>query len=461
MRIFDAMRSHKPIVLIFAVAVVVRAALLFWIYTQHNQNLLSAIIASDGYYEISQNLIAGNGFSRSLHLPIIPDSIRTPLYPLFIAGFVSVFKSYWAVIFAQIIIGSFIPILGWRLILRMTGEQTIATFVGVALAVEPFGVWLSTALLTETLFTALFLCFSIYYVRYMKQFDYGSLIIAGIFLGLATLTKPTTQYLPLLLFVHAVWYFRKHLRAALVGHFAMFFLVFFLILSPWLYRNYKTFNAFRLSVQPVANLYLYLVPSAIALESRIGFEDARNAFFSAEGIADTDAVHLGNDSFFKTRALNVLKDYPLGLIKSIGVSLATFFTHDGYFTVIQRLGYLQEMVWRVPALSLALSHPLEAVRTLQGVLFGPGVLVVVGRVMWLAIAVASAFGFYTFVRLRRRALPGITFFIALIVLYFACTTTINGLAVNARFRFPVNPLVYFLTLYGVFHLVRYDVDQRT
>ena len=41
----------------------------------------------DGYYEIAENLIAGNGFSKEIRSPFIPDSIRAPIYPLFLAGF--------------------------------------------------------------------------------------------------------------------------------------------------------------------------------------------------------------------------------------------------------------------------------------------------------------------------------------------------------------------------------------
>jgi len=126
----------------------------------------------DGYYEIAENLLHGTGFSRSITEPAIPDSVRTPLYPLFIAGILALFKSYYVVFFVQILIGSLIPFLAYRIALQLRLSEKIAFLSALLLAIEPLTVFLATTLQAETLFTALFLFGISFFLHYIEEQRY-------------------------------------------------------------------------------------------------------------------------------------------------------------------------------------------------------------------------------------------------------------------------------------------------
>ncbi|HUM38042.1 MAG TPA: hypothetical protein PLQ85_14315, partial [Anaerolineae bacterium] len=43
-------------------------------------------VDAEGYHLLARNLLAGNGLALSWEAPFCPTALRTPLYPLFLAG---------------------------------------------------------------------------------------------------------------------------------------------------------------------------------------------------------------------------------------------------------------------------------------------------------------------------------------------------------------------------------------
>ncbi len=76
----------------------------------------------DGYYEIANNLVAGHGFTRSAVEPFVPDSVRTPGYPLIIAVLLAAFGSYKALFILQVVVGSLTPLMALLLAQEMLGK---------------------------------------------------------------------------------------------------------------------------------------------------------------------------------------------------------------------------------------------------------------------------------------------------------------------------------------------------
>src|SRR3990167_5935944 len=142
--------------ILFSAAVIIRLAFLFTSVQAHG-DLLPATVELENYYKLGNNILAGHGFSAALEPPFFPDSLRGPLYPGFIAVILYLGGSLWAVMLAQIIIGSAIPLLGRRISYKIIPDRRVAILVGLALAVEPLTARLAAVLLTETLFIFLFL----------------------------------------------------------------------------------------------------------------------------------------------------------------------------------------------------------------------------------------------------------------------------------------------------------------
>lgn len=438
---------RRKLLIIFLLACGIRLLFLAAVYVELDPQAGSVFPQYDGYYTIAENLLHGHGFTRSSTLPFIPDSVRMPLYPLVIAGVMALFGSHTVVMFLQLLLGSLIPLFGYRIALQLLQREGIATAVAVFLAFEPFTVSLATTSQSETLFTVLFLAGINVFLDYFREQRVQSLGCATLLLGLATLTRPTIQFIPLLMLPVMFFLLRKNMQAVFT-HSLLMLLIFFGTLAPWSMRNFLRFGNPALSVQYASVPYGYLIPSVLALEKGIGFQKAQREFYEGEGgIKDVEEITLANATFYKKRATEILKEHPVSLIKSIGVTFLTFFTHDGYLDVLYRLGLEPSIRLEKPSFILFMESPKKVWDFVQPLLASPTLFVILGRVAWFLITLSCIAGTIRYLRAPENRIKGI--FIVLVILYFALTTIAVGLAVNARFRFPVNALILTFAAYGV------------
>ncbi len=422
-------RERKITLLLFALALAARVAF-FWANTAaHGGELLPTILNSEGYYELANNILAGHGFSESPVAPYAPDSLRPPLYPLFIAAIVGVFGSYWPVIIAQILLASVLPLLARRISFRITQNAWVGNTVGILFAVEPVLVRLSGILLTETLFLTLFFACVITFFNYLDRNEARSLAFSALFLGLATLTRPVTQYLPVLMIAMLLWRLRKIPRRAAL-HAGVFAVVFIATLAPWLYRNYTVFGSPSVANTTVSNLYGYFAPSVLALERHITFTTAQQQLFAEDKVMDYSAVTLKDARAFTTRAKNIIATHPKETAKLVSITTFAFFTHDGYLDVLQDLGLMKNFS-----------------RNIRALITGPGILIIAGRIFWTLMALLSFVGVYLF--FKREGFRPKAVFATLLVAYFAATAAIVGLGITARYRVPASVFILAFAFYGV------------
>ncbi|HCB35627.1 MAG: hypothetical protein A2W52_01700 [Candidatus Taylorbacteria bacterium RIFCSPHIGHO2_02_49_25] len=436
----------RKLLLIFLLALTVRV-LFFSLAAVSSGGTISELVPRfDGYIDITENLLAGNGFTQDGAPPFVPDSIRTPLYPFFLAGLIAVFGNHIAVIMVQMLVASFIPLLAYRIARQLLADERIATMTGVFLAVEPLTVHLSSTLQVETFFTLFFLGGLTVFLDYGKEPRTQTLIVVAFLFGLATLARPTIQYLPLLL-IGAVFLLLRKDTAQAIRHSLVLVLVFGTVLSPWVIRNYLQFGNPALSVQSVSVPYAFLVPSAIALEEGIGFSKAQEEFNrGVGGIKNIEDITLANAKIYKKRFPSLLLAHPVGLLKSVGVTVFTFFTHDGYLDVLGRLHIDPKLRLERPAFTLLFESPKKAVSLVVSLSKSPALLIILGRILWALITIFFAIGVIKLIKTPEHRAKGV--FILLLVAYFVFTTVAVGLAVNARFRVPVNALVFIFTVYG-------------
>src|SRR3989338_8888048 len=131
---------------------------------------------------------------------------------------------------------------------------------------------------------------------------------------------------------------------------------------------------------------MHLVPSAIALEKNVSFAEAQKQWLDREeklgrGLELVYATK--NQSVLLEPSLQELKKNPIGLIKSFGVTTATFFTHDGYFDILRVLGYQKNLDAKISAITMFFNAPMELVKDIWQILTGPGVVIIIGRIAWI------------------------------------------------------------------------------
>lgn len=437
-------KKHKLEIGLFLFALVLRVGLFFINLHANGGNFEETIHGSDWYFEVAKHLAVGAGFSID---GSAPSPIHVPVYPYFLASSLVLFGSFCGAVVVQMLAGACIPVLGRRLSLRLIRSEKVAFFVGIALALEPNLVLFSSIFFTETIFIFLFLLFFLFLFDYVETHDPKKLAVSSLLLGVATLTKTVTEFLPVVLLPVLVWYLRKRLSAKkLVFHGLIFASVFAAVLAPWLYRNKITFGAAGMTIMPTFNLYSTLVPSVLMTENHTSFNDAREAFLATQTLKMRDLT-FATAPQFTHEAISVLLEHPGALMKVSAINIVTFFTHDGLLTVLQNAGITPNVYLGKPALELLLASPLRFAQTASGYLFSPFVLVLLFRLFWICATVLFFTGYVMFFRRKKLTAPLMLVFVT--VLYFALTTPTNGLTVNARFRMPIEPIILAIAAYPI------------
>ena len=449
----DFMKKYKVEIGIFAIAI-----FLVCLYA-NGGNIPNTVHGEDGYFEISRNLLLGNGFSINSEPPFYPYSYGVPGYPYFLFLLLSLTNSYLAVGMFQLILGALIPIMGMYIArLLVPGYKRIAIAVGLLLALSPYQVLFSFIFYTETFFIVVFGLSFIYFLKFMKTPTMSNAVLSGALLGLATLTKATVQYVFVVAIAFALWHFRKEITKRMCLQLAAFFLVFLAVLAPWFYRNYITFHIVSLNTQMSFYLYGGLLPSVLAIENGTSFAEEQKTILKANPLplGGADSSELSKTLGDKA-ALEIVK-HPVALVQLGMVSAVTFFTHDGMLTFLQAAGIKPDIYLAKPALVLLFDSPVTFMKTMLPYLETSMVFVLIARLVWIALTLCFFFGLYRL--FRARLVSSELLFSVIIVLYFMLTTMVNGLSVNARFRMPVEPIIFTIAFAGLMLPFRKQVPSE-
>lgn len=450
-------KKYKLEVFIFTLALVVRLAYLGFSVQAWGGDFNGAIEGADYYFQISQNILAGHGFSINWEPPYELNTFRTPVMPYFIVAAHQALGGFGAAILLQILLASLIPLLAMRIARYITDIPWIVIFVGIFMALEPYAVLFSTVFYSETIFTIL-LCISIiYFFRYATDRRLIDLFFCASFMSFAMLTKPTVEFLPLFLGAYLLWLWRSNFTYGL-ARVTLFIVLCVLMVSPWLYRNYSVAGSVALSPQAGVQLYTVLWPSVLSIKNGTTWGQEFDALI-ASGVHGPNNASVTDSSAYAKLAIPLLLQNPLPLtIVSINTTIG-FFTHDGIYDVLRHLKIRPDKGLGGPALFVALEDPKAFLGMIVHFIQTPFALILIARIGWIALTGLCIYGAIRYL-LREKKTTGVAAII--IVIYFLLTTLVIGLAVNARYRLPVNVFIVTFAAYAITPLVakirsRHDV----
>ena len=411
-------------------------------------------LRADGYYEIAYNLLNNEAYSRDLAGNLEPDSIRTPGLPILIYASLYFFNTTAAFIYFQILVSAFIPVLVVLLALKSGLKKIPALIIGFFIALEPMSLSLSVKMLTEIFFSFFFLLSLVFiadFFKYIEGLRSGKIIIilsaSAISLSIATFFRPSSFYLPFLLSLAWIIYRVLKRKEILVKYVICFILLSNALTFPWMYRNHKVFNSWSYSSVQDQVLFSALAPSVMSLEKGTNYPESQKAFFRSQGFDSFPEVFSDRAPWFRQRALEYAFGHPKGMMAMSALSIFTFFTHDGTLEFLGVIGQ-SDIVSGFPHFQNILTASIgEKFIILKGIIFSPALLILGMRMIWLIIFIGFAFG--TVDMIRKKRLKPIHGLFVLIILYFALTSISNGLAINARFRFPVNGLIAIVAFLGI------------
>jgi len=204
----------------------------------------------DGYRRLGQVLAATGKFTRFPDAPtFVPEVLRTPLYPMFVAVVYRVFGVHQLPIaLVQTVVFAAICAVVFAMARRVVSDRlAIAAAAATALfpAIPYFGALVMTEVLTTLLFTAsMWLVLSAFDDRGLRRFTW-----LGVLLALTTLCRPVFVLFPFALAAVGLVLFpllgvRRRPRAA---QWSATIAAFALTMAPWFAYNYVTLGRFTLS----------------------------------------------------------------------------------------------------------------------------------------------------------------------------------------------------------------------
>jgi 4-amino-4-deoxy-L-arabinose transferase-like glycosyltransferase len=222
-------------------------AAFFIYYQQSDWNV--AWTDQGGYRMLARGLIESGTFTRYPEAAsFVPEAIRTPGYPVFVALIYAVVgDSQLAVTIVQAFVFAALCLVVYAA-MRHIASPGVSLAAAAATALYPTFPYFGALVLTE-LWTAFVLtCGMFCCLRAVKTESPGWFAAAGLLIALAALTRPGFFLLPLFLALPAavhVW--QTAPRQRVLAGWAVFMAVFAMLMAPWFAYNYRHFGRITLS----------------------------------------------------------------------------------------------------------------------------------------------------------------------------------------------------------------------
>jgi 4-amino-4-deoxy-L-arabinose transferase-like glycosyltransferase len=232
---------------------------------------------------VGRSIALGHGFSSPYEGDTGPTAWEPPIYPYLIGGVFRVFGIYtrasaWALLSINSLLATLTCIPIFWIAHRIFGER-VAIWSAYIWALCPYVWYWGIHWIWDTTFTPLVLaCLFLIALELQDWPGWRGWLLFGALYGVGALANPT---LPTFLPFCGLWIWRQRYRRGLpsLGGVVLSSAVFFLVLSPWLIRNYEVFGRFvfirddfglqfRLGNGPYADgmLMAYLQPNLNKLE---------------------------------------------------------------------------------------------------------------------------------------------------------------------------------------------------
>jgi 4-amino-4-deoxy-L-arabinose transferase-like glycosyltransferase len=255
------------------------SVLLIWILILALMLRLLLIISVQGHLERAFEPDTPTYIGPALKLlhseGFIEDPHRTPVYPLFIAFFYWLFgEQPLPIILAQIIL-SVLTVFITYLIGKKLLSETAGLIAAFLLAVSIESITHAFFLLTETLFTLLFLGSILAYIIFCQSRKRIWILISGVLMGLTILCRPIATYFPYLFLILVLFDQAKNIYERLIKV-VIYSLSLLAVIVPWMLWNYSSIGIATISTISDYNLLFYNAASLQATQLGMNEEQVRD-----------------------------------------------------------------------------------------------------------------------------------------------------------------------------------------
>ncbi|HTW59587.1 MAG TPA: glycosyltransferase family 39 protein [Terriglobales bacterium] len=197
---------------------------------------------------IGRSIAQGHGFSSPYEGDTGPSAWEPPLYPFLIGGVFKIFGIYtvssaWVLLGVNSLLATLTTIPIFWIAYRTFGQR-VAIWSAWAWALNPYVWYWSIHWIWDTTFTPLVLaCVFLLALELRDWSGTRGWVLFGILYGVGALANPTMlAFLPFC----GLWIWRQRYKRGLpsLAGVVLSSTAFFLVLSPWLIRNYEAFGHF-------------------------------------------------------------------------------------------------------------------------------------------------------------------------------------------------------------------------
>jgi 4-amino-4-deoxy-L-arabinose transferase-like glycosyltransferase len=417
------MRSRKLLLAAILVCCVVgRGAHV--LYLAHNHDIVTTVGDTPTYLGPAKELLHHNQFD-SASPPGQPEFLRTPGYPVFIAAVYRVFgESNTALLLVQVALSALTVFLAYLLAAWMWSAP-IGLLAALFTALDPVQNATASTILTESIAALLLITVAtVGFAAFTQKRPRTVLwLLLGSAIAVATLIRPVTYYLPLLVVIlllvrHARrrdrWLNLAKITAALM-------LPLVLLLGGWQLRNHERVDSWRISGIEAKNLYLFRAAGAVARSSHHTFAATKHEMWHEFGQVGTESQGSYYGRMYKA-GVHILASHPVDALVGTVNGL-----RSELFTV------------RAKSLGFLAFHPGAAMAD-------------AGVVVLVVFYAVCAYGMVVVIR-RRRDLLAHAFVAG--VAFYVLLASAGPEAVGARgerFRAPIVPILILYAARGAWEL---------
>ena len=258
------MNVKKYLFAAVVMAVLLRGVVFFMIYP--NTGIITSSDQS-GYLSLAAYYAENHDFDAGF------GSTRMPLFPLFTYLCRTLSENPFFQLIVQNILGLSILFIAYR-----TGRifsAPVALLSMIFAAVNLNFVVESNLILTESIFYPVMAAFILMLFRYSMEKNAFNIIFCGLLLGLCTMIRPITFYMPPFVILFLIAFTRGIPFRSKMIHSLFFLLAFGVVITPWIFRNYTVFDHAKLTSQGEAHIVGWVVPGIMQYEEKIDLKKAQ------------------------------------------------------------------------------------------------------------------------------------------------------------------------------------------
>lgn len=441
--------TNRNIVLIIIASVILVQGTLFALtmsIVRSNGYVPYDFITMDGgdshdYVALAERMLSEGRFAMTP--TAAPETFRTPGYPLLVAVILAITGNIVFVPIVQIILtaisAALIFLIGTRFF-----NRTVGIISAILFSIDPAGPLVSFVSMADMMFVFLLLV-SVYVLIRNENLSRRIVFLSGILIGVFALTRPIGFYIFPIIAVWLIYKDRENYKNALkvVG---IFIVGVFLIVAPWMARNYYYYGHADISSIGIYNLLFYNIITFEHERTGVSKETLHEDILKQIGAKESDDYRsLAFTSQVKDVALKYILAHPIGYSVFHLISIVPFYIGTSIEAARSAVYGRARISGTVPSdinVSSLVLHgnyrgAFSALTANMPQLFE--------RFVWLILCIAS---FVTAVSAVRRRDP----YASVIVLFFALIVAfgvLTGPVSYPRYRLPAEPFIFILGVTGV------------